>query len=964
MEHEQRKKDGFYFTVGRTGDRSFLSFNSPKGERQAPDFRRFTGSARELLREFLARKNERNLSFIINLGEAEDNGATLYNPEDRLVEQALDAGLLRNVKDEILSMAEGEYRCAVRIENLPDVNTLTEQYVDITMELQNEDGETVASSVRPVLKMINADGSTGGAVDEEQNPSEEKLFYTISPRLAISGTSVYRIRNLGLRWAETDRIYSRLLKNKLSAFLSLIFSGFSNLELLYEGWSVKKIRPASALPALLFMEIDKYGYLHVRPICYLRGFPPYFLENEDIVTVVEIFENEKIFGVAEVVFPEPPEDQFRELLVRGNKGAAKNSIHEENGRFIIAPKFAREFFAENIIDMSRRFVLLEAEVLAGYKLSFSRPKIKLSMGKGIDYLSGNAVVEIEGESFSFARFMAEYRKASCITLADGTRSFPDKRTMDRLERLVTQIKGDEDAVELSYFDIPLLLQDETIEIEGAAWETARPFFAKYNSIQKRKGAWSLKNGRLRPYQEYGVRWLDYLYEYRMGACLADEMGLGKTIQVIAFLRSLKKAPASAGAEAGVSGNCLILCPKTLVFNWAAELERFAPELPLMTHYGTGRDSSKLETDSFRIILSTYGTLRRDIEDFRKINFLYIILDESQNIKNLTSQTTAAVLSLRSEHRLALSGTPIENNLGELYSLFRFLNPSFFGSEKLFMQRYLHPIQDNNDEDALKDLKARIYPFMLRRLKRDVLKELPAKTEETAYIELEEKHLAVYHRRRQEYKQLIDGIIEKGEAAKSAFIIFKALSDLRRLASIPESDGEYAGPSAKRQYLLDMVAELVENNHKCLIFTNFLATVDIVSEDLAGRGIQNLTMTGATTDRHALVKRFQTDNDVKAFIMTLKTGGTGLNLTAADYIFIMDPWWNSAAENQAIDRSHRIGQRNPVFCYRLIAKDTIEERILELQKRKTDLAGALLADDPGALKALSPEEVAYLVGDAP
>jgi len=928
-----RDKAGFYFTIGRTGGRSFLRFHSPKGTKQAPDFRRFTGPVRELLREFIARKNERNSSFIIDFDETKDDDYTLYNPEDRLVEQALAAGILRDEENKILFMAEGEYRCAVRIENLSNANTLTEQYVNVSLELQNESGEVVAAG-----------------------PAGKSQFYTISPRLAVSGTSVCRIHDLGLRWADTDRIFSRLRKDELPAFLSLVFSGFSNLELLYEGWSVKKIRPAPALPALLFMEIDKYGYIHVRPLSFLRGFPPYFLENEEIVAVVEVFENEKIFGVAEVIFPEPPEDQFRAILNRGNKAAAKNSIHEENGRFIIAPKFAREFFAENIVDLSQRFVLLEAEVLSGYKLSFSRPKIRLSIGKGIDYLSGSAVVEIAGESYSFAKFMAEYRKASCITLSDGTRSFPDKRTMDRLDRLVTQIKGNENAVELSYFDIPLLLQDESIEIKGAAWEEARPFFAKYNSIQKRKGHWSLENGQLRPYQEYGVRWLDYLREYSMGACLADEMGLGKTIQVIALLRSLN--------EAGVRGNCLILCPKTLVFNWVAELERFAPELPCMVHYGIGRDTAQLETDGFRIILSTYATLRRDIEDFQKINFLYIILDESQNIKNLTTQTTAAVLSLKGDHRLALSGTPIENNLGELYSLFRFLNPSFFGSEKLFVQRYLHPIQDDNDEDALKDLKARIYPFMLRRLKRDVLKELPAKTEETAYIELEEDHLAVYHRRRQEYKQLIDNIIARGEAAKSQFVIFKALGELRRLASVPEADGEYAGPSAKRQYLLDRIAELAENNHKCLIFTNFLATVDIISEDLAGLGIQNLTMTGATVDRQALVTRFQTDDNVKAFVMTLKTGGTGLNLTAADYIFIMDPWWNNAAENQAIDRAHRIGQQNPVFCYRLIAKDTIEERILELQKRKTDLAGALLADDPGALKALSPEDVAYLVGDAP
>jgi SNF2 family DNA or RNA helicase len=576
------------------------------------------------------------------------------------------------------------------------------------------------------------------------------------------------------------------------------------------------------------------------------------------------------------------------------------------------------------------------------------------MGRGIEYLSGSAEVDIEGEKFSFNRFMAEYRKNACITLADGTRSFPDKRSMDRLDRLVSRIGGDE-TVELSYFDVPLLLQDDFIEVEGEAWENARSFFTGYNTIPERRGSWSLENGTLRPYQEFGVRWLDYLREYKMGACLADEMGLGKTIQVIALLRSL--------LSAGEKGNCLILCPKSLVFNWAAELERFAPSLPVKIHYGAERDAGSIENKSFQILLSTYATIRRDVDEFKEMEFLYIILDESQNVKNLSTQTAAAVLSLKSQYRLAMSGTPVENNLSELYSLFRFLNPAFFGPEKLFVQRYLRPIQDDNDEESLRDLKARIYPFMLRRLKRDVLKELPPKTEETAYIELEKAHLEIYHRRRLEYKQLIDSLMGSGEMGKSSMIIFKALAELRRLASVPESDGEYGGPSAKRLYLRDMVSELVENGHKCLIFTNFLAHVDLVSQDLAGMGIANLTMTGATVDRQSLVRRFQTDAEVKAFIMTLKTGGTGLNLTAADYIFILDPWWNSAAETQAVDRSHRIGQENPVFCYRLIARDTIEERILELQKRKTDLAGALLSDDAGALKSLSSEDIAFLVGDS-
>jgi superfamily II DNA or RNA helicase len=942
--------EDFHFTLGREGARTFLRLGGQR--RQFPDFRRYTGLKRELLREFISRKRF-IVSEIIDFDAGEDE-YTLFNPGEKLVNQALEAGILRGVEGGPLSRAEGDFHCAFLIRDV------SEKEAEVSIVLRDEDGIIIANGQKPALR------KTEGAADESAAGEKAGYFYAVSPGIVVYGGKIYPVRDLGLRWAETGRVYARLAKTELPAFVSLIVSGFSNPELLYEGWTVKKTRPAMALPALLFMEIDKYGYLHIRPISFLRGFPPLFLENEEIVTVAEMDETDKTLGIAEVIFPEAPEEQFRQMLIksrspgrgRGKRNAENDTFYEENGRFIIAPDFAGAFIGENIIDLSQRFVLLETEVLSGFKLKFSRPKIKLSvnrgvgMGAGIDYLSGNAEVEIEGESFSFARFMAEYRKSSCITLSDGSRSFLDKRSMDRLERLVSKIKG-EDEVELSYFDIPLLLQDDLIEVEGKAWEEARPFFTNYNTIAERKGSWPLAGGELRPYQEYGVRWLDYLGEYHMGACLADEMGLGKTIQVIALLRALK--------EQKKTGPCLILCPKSLVYNWAAELDRFAPDLPYLVHYGLERDSSEIGKSDFRIVLSTYATLRRDVEEFKDLEFFYIILDESQNIKNLSSQTTAAVLSLKARRRLALSGTPVENHLGELYSLFRFLNPGFFGSEKNFAQRYQRPIQEDNDEEALKDLKIRIYPFMLRRLKRDVLKELPDKTEETAFIELEETHLAIYHRRRQEYKKLIDGIISRGEMAKSSIIIFKALTELRRLASVPEAEGEYGGPSAKRLYLTDRIAEIAGNGHKCLVFTNFLAGVDLVSRDLAGMDIPNLTMTGATVDRQSLVRRFQTDSNVKAFIMTLKTGGTGLNLTAADYIFILDPWWNSAAESQAIDRSHRIGQSNPVFCFRLIARDTIEERIVELQKRKSDLAGALLSDDAGSLKSLSPEDVSYLVG---
>ncbi|GHV24476.1 helicase SNF [Spirochaetia bacterium] len=929
----------------------------------SPDFRQHTGVEREVLRMFLAARTNASRSFYIGInsffGEKDGGKSTAKtadmaarDPDDRLLELAVSAGLLKNNQGEVLSRLEGPYHCALRITDKPAAS------VGISLALLDEDGTTAL---------------------EGKAPAER--FRAVSPRLVLHQNKLYPIEDIGLHWKETGVLWTMIKKSDLTSYLSLMFSRFSNIALRYDtaeeaearqtAWRTKIVHPVTAQSALLFMEIDKYEYLHVRPLAYLRDFPPEFLENEEIVSAVKMDETEKVFTIAEIVFPEPSADLFRNVIAKyakaagpaaggratgGKKTDLQKNLYEENGRFIIAPDFAKRFFSENIFDLSARFVLLETRVLAAYKVSFSKPHLRLSLGKslsgGIDFLSGSADLEFEGHSFSFADFMNEYKKSSCITLTDGTRSFPDKRSMEKLERLLTTIKGG--GVEVSFFDIPLLLADDSIEINGAAWEKARPFFTNYNSIEGRQGRWGLENGRLRPYQEYGVRWLDYLGEYRMGACLADEMGLGKTIQVISLLRALRAK--------GEKGLCLILCPKSVVYNWAAELDKFASDLPYTVHYGAERDFDDISgQQSFRIVLSTYATLRRDVEEFLKIDFLYVILDESQNIKNLSTQTSSAVLSLKAKRRLAMSGTPIENNLSDLYSLCRFLNPGFFGSQKSFADKYLRPIVESGDEDALHDLKARIYPFMLRRLKRDVLKDLPEKTEETAYIELDKEQLSLYHQRRLEYQKLIGGIIKKGEFSKSSIFIFKALSELRRLASVPEAEGEYTGPSAKRQYLADMISSLAENGHKCLVFANFLAGVEMVSQDLASRGIGNLTMTGATGNRQALVRSFQSDPDIKAFVMTLKTGGTGINLTAADYIFIMDPWWNSAAEAQAIDRSHRIGQANPVFCFRLIARDTIEERILELQKRKQDLAGALLSDDAGALKRLSEEDIAFLMG---
>jgi SNF2 family DNA or RNA helicase len=455
---------------------------------------------------------------------------------------------------------------------------------------------------------------------------------------------------------------------------------------------------------------------------------------------------------------------------------------------------------------------------------------------------------------------------------------------------------------------------------------------------------------LRPYQRDGLKWLNYLHQHGLGGCLADDMGLGKTVQTIALLSRIypkQKTPS------------LLVMPRSLLFNWRHELETFCPALRHQIYHGPDRDLDAAMEG--HLVLTTYGMLRNNIEDFVKRRFLYVILDESQAIKNSDTQTTKAVLTLKAKHRLALSGTPIENNLGELYSLFRFLNPSMFGSAAEFSRDYAVPIHHNDDRDAARELRKKIYPFILRRLKRDVLKDLPDKIEQVLYVDMSTEQRKLYDARRRFYYQTIKQRIADEGLQKSRFFILEALMELRQVASIPEAKSEGTILSPKREVLMDRLQDAVSNGHKALVFTNFLATIEYVAADLKQRGIEHLVMTGATGNREVLVKQFQTRSSTKVFLMTLKTGGVGLNLTAADMVFIFDPWWNSAAELQAVDRTHRIGQDKTVFTYKLIAKDSIEEKIVELQTRKQQLFDSIISSDGVALKALTEEDIDDILG---
>jgi SNF2 family DNA or RNA helicase len=458
-------------------------------------------------------------------------------------------------------------------------------------------------------------------------------------------------------------------------------------------------------------------------------------------------------------------------------------------------------------------------------------------------------------------------------------------------------------------------------------------------------------GALRHYQSEGLGWLLFLERFGFGGCLADDMGLGKTVQVLALL---------AGRRAGHEQDrppALVVVPRSLIFNWKQEAARFAPALRILDHTGMDRSKSAEAFDPYDVVLTTYGTLRRDVLLFKDVTFDYCILDESQAIKNASSESAKAVRLLKGRHRLALSGTPVENHLGELWSLFEFLNPGMLGQASVFQAG----AGRNPDPESRALLARALRPFILRRTKDQVAPELPAKTEQTLYCDLEPAQRKLYDELREHYRLSLLGRLD-GDLRRSKIQVLEALLRLRQAACHPGLiDKERQGEgSAKLEMLLPQLREVLGEDHKALVFSQFTSLLAIVRAQLDEDSITYEYLDGRTRDRAAKVERFQSDPDCKLFLVSLKAGGVGLNLTAAEYVYLLDPWWNPAVEAQAIDRTHRIGQERPVFAYRLIARDTVEEKVLELQKTKRALADAIIGADNSLIRDLKREDLELLL----
>ncbi|SDH22529.1 Helicase conserved C-terminal domain-containing protein [Pedobacter terrae] len=460
-------------------------------------------------------------------------------------------------------------------------------------------------------------------------------------------------------------------------------------------------------------------------------------------------------------------------------------------------------------------------------------------------------------------------------------------------------------------------------------------------------------GSLRDYQKAGYNWFSFLREYNFGGCLADDMGLGKTIQTLAMLQKVKEDDQLVETQT----TSLIIMPTSLIYNWLTEAKKFTPKLKILAHTGTNRNKDVANFANYDIIITTYGVTRVDVDELKNFYFNYIILDESQNIKNPASKSFKAVRSLKSKHKLILSGTPVENSVSDLWSQLTFLNPGLLGTQAFFYEEYVQAIEKKKDEEKARKLQSIIKPFVLRRTKEQVAAELPPKTEQVIYCDMSEDQAAYYEKTKSAYRNDLLQSMDDGTFARKQVQLLQGLTALRQLANHPVMiDGEYISDSGKFENVIHTLDNVLKGGHKVLVFSQFVKHLDIFKKHFEAEHIPFAYLDGSTRNRGEIVSEFQQNTELKVFLISIKAGGVGLNLTQADYVFILDPWWNPAVEQQAIDRTHRIGQDKKVFIYKFIAKDTVEEKILALQNRKKSLANSLITTEESFFKSLSKEDI--------
>ncbi|HEX2987002.1 MAG TPA: SNF2-related protein [Chloroflexota bacterium] len=686
--------------------------------------------------------------------------------------------------------------------------------------------------------------------------------------------------------------------------------------------------------------------------------------SEDMVTA----ELEFAYGQTRVTSANPSSafyDESRRVVVMRNlpaEAAFRQRLDDLEFRFRFIATGQRKLmlkadrFREAALILATEGWQVEGEGIPRY---IPPGELKLQINSGIDWLDVDGEIQFGDQKVKLPALLQAVRRGDrFIELPGGRKGLLPQ---DQLRPLASIAQDKPDSDTLRFTPSQAALVDAICSTTPTALTDDR-FRSLRNALQQGATVQPLDPpvgfvGELRHYQKEALGWFTFLRDQSFGGCLADDMGLGKTVQVLAMLEG-RRQDRHEGKLRGPRPS-LVVAPRSLIFNWIQEAAKFTPLLRVLDYSGASRSLDQIpEAD---LVLTTYGTLRRDAADLARTRFDCVILDEAQAIKNASTATAKSVRVLDAQHRLALSGTPVENHLGELISLFEFLNPGMLCSTHLAEDAVSGKAMD---PDTARLLARAVRPFILRRTKQQVAPELPERTEQTLLVELERAQRHEYNELRNYYQRTLLGEVRMHGLSRMRFQVLEALLRLRQAACHPGliEPSRINDSSAKLEAILEEISEVIEEGHKALVFSQFVGMLTILRKQLDARGITYEYLDGATADRQTHVERFQSDPACPLFLISLKAGGVGLNLTAAEYVFLLDPWWNPAVEAQAIDRAHRIGQTRQVFAYRLIAKDTVEEKVLDLQNRKRALADALIGtpDDQAPTESMSAADVELLL----
>ena len=704
-------------------------------------------------------------------------------------------------------------------------------------------------------------------------------------------------------------------------------------------------------PEVKLFLIEKGDYLVFQPSFSYKGYETKARDRNEIVVpqgdkVIIVHRNR----VAENTFIAKLQGLHSNFIVSEETGslALKGADVLKNNWFFL--------FVDSMKEIKTPVFGFEA--LKNFRFNTAKPQTKIFISSNTDWFDAKVDIVFGDQRVTVAEVKrALANKQQFVQLNDGTLGILPDEWLKKYSLLFRVGEGTNNNLKLSRFHLSVIdeLYEERNEEELVVQlEEKYKNIRQLNTIEEIEPPENLK-AILRPYQLAGYQWLNYLTEIKWGGILADDMGLGKTVQALSFLDHYRSEHDSLKA--------LVVCPTTLIYNWENEIKKFTPKLTYRIHHGPARTRVKEEITDHDVTITTYGTLRSDIKLLMSVKFDYVILDESQAIKNPSSKVTKAACLLNAKNRLCMSGTPLQNNTFDIFAQMHFLNPGMLGTMEFFRQEFAIPIDKFGEQDRKEHLKKILYPFILRRTKEQVAKDLPEKLEMILWCEMEDEQRKIYDAYRNEFRDKILGTIQEQGIQRSQLTILQGLMKLRQICDSPailNEEEKFENHSIK---LDELTREITENisNHKALVFSQFLGMLALIRAKLDELGVKYEYFDGSTSapDREKAIQSFQNDDTVRVFLISLKAGGVGLNLTAADYVYIVDPWWNPAVEQQAIDRTHRIGQTKNIFAYRMICRDTIEDKILQLQDKKRALAKELIADDSSFVKSLSREDVEYL-----